>query len=106
MKLRTSPEVAVAYIKLIVTLLFTWPPDLRASKREKQLFQVGWLISWIISILLILPLGYAAYDQRKNTLNFTKLICLAISCAQVVVKMFVAMCQRHRFQVLKIFLFY
>lgn len=99
MKFKATPEAAIAYIKFSVLILFTWPPRLGASKRTKFLFEVGWCISWLISILLIVPLGYAAYDQRKNTLNFTKSICLAVSCAQVVAKMFIAMFKRNQFQV-------
>nr|AZQ24907.1 odorant receptor [Aphidius gifuensis] len=100
MKFKATPEAAITYIKFSVIILFTWPPRLGASKRTQFLFEVGWFISWLISILLVIPLGYAAYDQRKNTLNFTKSVCLAISCAQVVAKMLIAMCQRNRFQIL------
>lgn len=99
MQLEATPEGAITYMKIIVVLLFSWPPDTNAKKCQTLIFDIFWCICLFISIFLIIPLSYAAYSDRENILAATKSICLAIVCVQYVLKMFICKSQRNKFQV-------
>lgn len=96
---KVDPEFAIAYTKLTVTLVCSWPPGRNSSKRDLVVFNVKWWISWLLGIFLVVPLIYAAVVDRKNVLEFTKSLCLAVSCGQCAVKMFFCKLQHRRIKV-------
>ncbi|KAH0553536.1 uncharacterized protein LOC123262939 isoform X2 [Cotesia glomerata] len=97
---KVDPEFAIAYTKLTVTLVCSWPPGRNSSKRDLVVFNVKWWISWLLGIFLVVPLIYAAVVDRKNVLEFTKSLCLAVSCGQCAVKMFFCKLQNQRIKFL------
>lgn len=105
-KLKPTPESAIIYMKTIVFLLFSWPLNKDASKLTKIITKLSWWICFFISLFLIIPLCYGAYIQRNDLLAATKSICLAVVCAQYVVKLFICKSQNKRVQVNFNLLFY
>ncbi|THK33227.1 uncharacterized protein LOC107045792 [Diachasma alloeum] len=95
-----TPEFAIQYTKLTTGILFTWPPSSTASRLVEISFQIGWWISWIISVFLAGPLLATAYQQRSSFMQLTKHLCIAVCLIQVVVKMVIGRYHYRRFQYL------
>ncbi|KAK0163138.1 hypothetical protein PV327_006846 [Microctonus hyperodae] len=93
-----TPETAFAFTKLSVNLVLSWPPNKTASKREIIIFHIKWWMLWFNSIFLVIPLIYAAYNDRRDTLLLTKSLCLAVSCSQATIKMLICKIMHNRMQ--------
>ena len=96
---KVRPETALEYTKFSVLLMFTWPPWPEENRLVKILFNVLSWIFLVLSLLLVVLLFNAARYQLDDYLGFTKTVCLATSCSQAVIKMFVCKAQRPRLEV-------
>lgn len=93
---QVTPQVALSFTKLCVSFIFTWPPWPEANRLAKLLFNIFSWSSLIFPSLLGAALLNAARYQLDDYLALTKSVCLAFSCAQLVIKILI--CKGHRSQ--------
>ncbi|XP_076237905.1 uncharacterized protein LOC143181408 [Calliopsis andreniformis] len=95
-----TPERAIWFTKLTVTLTRTWPPPLKATKRQILFSNVLWYSAFASTIGLLVPLLSAAYEYNKDPMILGKTVCLFSAVAQVTIKMMICRLQQRRFQTL------
>ncbi|THK33175.1 uncharacterized protein LOC114841500 [Diachasma alloeum] len=97
---KITPEHGIQWTKLGTWIIFTWPPNSKATRLTKMSFQIGWWISLFFTIIS-LPFGFdTAWALRENTLMLVEILCLYICLIQVVAKMVIAKLNYHKFQYL------
>nr|AQN78450.1 olfactory receptor 48 [Meteorus pulchricornis] len=92
------PESTFTFTKFSVALLCTWPPSGNASRKEKIIFELKWWISWINSILLVLPVIYTAYVDYRDIVLFTKSLVFFTVCFQITIKMLICKMMQRQMQ--------
>ena len=99
MKLNLSPEELLSLTKISTCLTVCWPPSVNDSKSKIFILDRLCLLSFLSSILLLLPLLNSVYQDWGDPLVISKSICLSCAVSQVAMKIAVCRIQRHRFQV-------
>ncbi|XP_008546952.1 odorant receptor 49b-like [Microplitis demolitor] len=102
MLFKATPEFAIAFTKLTSILGSSWPHYKNATKFQLIVFNIKWWFFWFMSITAFLPMCYAAYNNTKNILSFTKSLCDAANCSQAFIKMLLCKIHYRKLQ----FLFY
>ncbi|THK33266.1 uncharacterized protein LOC107047710 [Diachasma alloeum] len=97
---KITADVGIQWIKFWTWPIFTWPPNSKAPRLTKIIFQIGWWIFFIVSILQLASLLGTVWVKRGNIQQFTEALCLAVGVMQVMVKMISAKCYYRQFQYL------
>lgn len=94
-----TPEKAIRFTKYSVALVCSWPPSLMATKFQLTFFNALWYVSFVSSMVLLLPLLNAIYEFRKEPIILGKTVSLCSAVAQVVIKMSVCRLKQREFRV-------
>lgn len=98
--IKLTSAVAFTYTKFTLLLVGLWPPGRNATKLKIVLFKITWLVSWLFSLSLAIPLAYTAYDKlQSNVIIATKSLCLSLACIQCTVRMYITKAHNHRLEV-------
>ncbi|THK33127.1 uncharacterized protein LOC114841389 [Diachasma alloeum] len=97
---KLTPEFVIQYTKFATGITFVWPPSSKASRLSEITFKIGWWVSWILCVVIVLSLFRTAYNHRDNFMQLTETLSTAACLLQVMTKMVVGKCHYNRLQYL------
>ncbi|CAD1475797.1 unnamed protein product, partial [Heterotrigona itama] len=78
-----TPEKAISFVESTVALCCCWPLPPTASKSRILRFKVLRFVLFFNSFLLLVPLLYAIYVYREDSVMFCKAVSLALAVVQI-----------------------
>lgn len=99
MKSKITLTEVLFIAKISVALICARPPSMNATKFDVILFKILWYISYLNSLLLLLPLLNSIYIYYDDPAIVGKSVCLSCAVLHTMFKMTVCRIQYNRFQV-------
>ncbi|KAG5306239.1 OR13A protein, partial [Acromyrmex insinuator] len=100
MTIKTTPKNAIAFIKVIIALSFSWPLSKSASKFQITCFKILRSLLCMNTVVLSIPIAYTLYRNDYDLPRITKLWCTLGAMIQVSVEMTQCALQYDRLQYL------